>query len=118
MTDRNLFRTAKQIQDDKRSQNRRPREPRRHTFRVEAWAMPDERCKEQSQRMLIDSKMVDARFADEACDQYRAESGAPESAYKNRYKVGPLVIVRAFHVAVTPTEALAPVAKLSDVVEG
>jgi hypothetical protein len=109
------FKSAKQIQDEKRRQGKKPREQRRHTFRVEAWAMPDERCKEQKQRMLIDTRMVDARFADEACDLYRAESGAPETAYKNRYKVGPLVIVRAFHVAVSPGEAAAPVATLADV---
>lgn len=57
--------------------------------------MPDHKCRDQKQRILVDSKLIDARHQGEACDIYMQESGAPTEAYKNRYKVGPLIIVRA-----------------------
>ena len=116
--DNSTFRTAKQIQGERREQNRKPREQRKTTFRVEAWGMPDQRCKDQTQRILIDTKMIDARHQEEACDIYRQESGAPEEAYKNRYKVGPLVIVRAFRVAADAKAAPAPFAKFADLGKG
>lgn len=75
-----------------------PRGPHQRCYRVEAWAMPDAACRDQRQRQLLGSSEVMAGSAEEARLVYLANRPVPPAFLRDRYRVGPLVIIRVASV--------------------